>query len=70
MVNNDNLNTEVISADLDASLKGPTKSYFVYYSCMVIVLFNTGLRRSPFSFRKLVFHLSVLSAVFCFVLTL
>ena len=44
-------------------LKGATKSYFTRYSCVVIILFNTGLSRFAFStisFRKLVFRLSVL----------
>ena len=48
-------------------LKGATKSYFMHYSCVVIILLNTGLWRSAFSiiyFGKLVFCLSVLSAVF------
>ena len=38
--------------------KGAAKSYFMHYSCVVIVLFNTALCRSAFSmvpFRKLVF---------------
>ena len=45
-------------------IKGATKSYFMHYSCVVIVFFNTTLCRSAFStdsFRKLVFRLSVLS---------
>ena len=44
--------------------EGATKSYFTYYSCVVIVLFDTASYRSAFTtvaFRKLVFHLSVLS---------
>ena len=48
------------------SIKGATKSYFTHYSCVVIILFNTGLCRSAFStiyFGKLVFRLSVLSAM-------
>ena len=50
-------------------LKGATKSYFMHYSCVVIILLNTGLWRSAFSiiyFGKLVFCLSVVSAVFWF----
>ena len=50
-----------------APLKGATKSYFTHYSCVIIILFNTGLCRSIFStisFGKLVFRFSVLSAVF------
>ena len=47
------------------NVKGATKSYFMHYSCVVIVLFNTALCRSAFfymsSFRKLFFRLSVLS---------
>ena len=45
-------------------LEGATKSYFTHYSCVVMVFFNTALRRSPFStvsFKKLVLRLSVLS---------
>ena len=40
------------------NFKGATKSYYMQYSCVVIVLFNTALCRSAFStvsFRKLVF---------------
>ena len=47
--------------------KGATKSYFTHYSCLVIILFNTGLCKSVFStisIGKLVFRLSVLSTVF------
>ena len=43
------------------SAKGATKSYFMHYPCVVIVLFNTDLCRSAFStisFGKLVFRLS------------
>ena len=29
--------------------KGATKSHFTHYSCMVIILFHLGLRRSAFS---------------------
>ena len=45
-------------------IKEATKSYFMHYSCLIIVLFNTALSRSAFytvSFRKLVFCLSELS---------
>ena len=41
----------------------------MHYSCMVIILFNTGLCRSAFStisLGKLDFRLSVLSAVLQF----
>ena len=47
--------------------KGATKLYFTHYSCVVIILFYTGLCRSPFStisFRKLVFRLSMLYVFF------
>ena len=51
-------------------VKGATKSYFLHYSCVVIILFNAGFCRSAFStisVGKLFFCLSVLSAVFfCF----
>ena len=43
---------------LTVLVKGPTKSYYTQYLCMVIVLFNTALCRSAFSmvsFRRLVF---------------
>ena len=49
-------------------MKGATKSYFAHYSCVVIILFNTGLCGSAFytvSFGKLVFRLSVLSVFSC-----
>ena len=45
------------------TFKGPTKSYFTHYSCVVIVFFNTALHGSAFStvsFRKLIFRLFVL----------
>ena len=44
-----------------SSVKGATKLYFTHYSCVVIILFNTGLYKSAFSissFGKLVFCLS------------
>ena len=53
---------------LFSSFKGAMKSYFMHYSCVVIIVFNTGLCRPAFStisFGKLVFHLSVLSVFFC-----
>ena len=49
------------------SVKGATKSYFTHYSCVVIILFNTGFRKSAFStdfFGKLVFRVSSLSALY------
>ena len=49
------------------NIKGDTKLYFTHYSCVVIILFNTGLCRSAFStisFRKLVVYLSVLPVFF------
>ena len=52
---------------LVALFKETTKSYFTHYSCVVIILFNTGLCRSTFStisFGKLFFHLSVLASIF------
>ena len=42
--------------------KGAPKSYFFNYWCIDIICFNTDLLKSGFStysFRKLVFHLSV-----------
>ena len=48
-------------------IKGATQCYFTHYSCVVIILFDTGLGRSAFftiCFRKLVFHLPVLSVFF------
>ena len=39
-------------------LKGATELYFTHYSCVVIILFNSGLYKSAFftdSFGKLVF---------------
>ena len=47
--------------------KEATKSYFMYFSCVVIILFDTGLYRSAFTiitFEKLVFHFSMLSGIF------
>ena len=50
------------------ALKGAMKLYFThYYSCVAIILFNTGLCRFAFSTilsRKLAFRLSVLSVLF------
>ena len=43
--------------------KGATKVHFTHYSCVVIILFKTDLRKSAFSiysFGKLVFRLSAL----------
>ena len=31
------------------NIKGATKLYFMYYSCVVIILFSTGLYKSAFS---------------------
>ena len=48
--------------------KGAAKSNFMYYSCVVNILFNTDLYESAFSsnsFKKLVFCLSVVFCVFC-----
>ena len=42
--------------------KGATNLYFTHYSCVVFILFNTGLCESAFSnnsFGKLVFYRSV-----------
>ena len=47
----------------DTFFKGARKSFFMHYSCVVIILFNTGLHKSVFStysFGKLVFCLSAL----------
>ena len=44
-------------------LKGATSLFFTHYSCVAVILFNTGLYMSAlstFSFGKLVFSLSVL----------
>ena len=57
-------------------VKGATKLYFMHYSCVVIILFSTGLCKSAFStysfgktrfslFCFLVFHVSI-SLVFIF----
>ena len=49
-------------------LKGATKFYFTHDSCVVIILFNTGLYKSVFStysFGKLVFLSLCLFCVFC-----
>ena len=45
-------------------IKGAPKWHFKYYSFAVVILFNAGLCQSaffPYSFRKLVLHLSVFS---------
>ena len=42
--------------------KGATKLYFAYYSCMVIIFYNTGVYKSAFFtyyYGKLVFRFSV-----------
>ena len=42
-------------------IKGATKLFFMHYSWVVIILFNTGLYKLPFSidsFEKLAFCLS------------
>ena len=46
-----------------STLHGATKLHFTDYSCVVFILFNTGLCKSALltnSFGKLVFHRSVL----------
>ena len=63
------VNFSYCNYDVANTFKGATKSYFAHYSCVVIILFNTGLCRpalSPISFRKPVFRLSVLSVFFVF----
>ena len=53
---------------LNGFIKGAMKLYSSHFSCLVIVLFNTGLWKSLFStdsFGKLVFYLSELFFVFC-----
>ena len=48
--------------ELNEEIKGATKLYFMYYSCVVIILFSTGLYKSAFSTCFLVkrgFRLSV-----------
>ena len=51
-------------------LQEATRLYFKHYSCVVIILFNTGLYKSAYStysFGKLTFSLSLsLSALFVF----
>ena len=40
------------------SFQGTRKLYFMHYSCVIIILFNTGFKKSVFSgdsFGKLVF---------------
>ena len=58
----------IILTKVQDYFKGATKSYFTHYSCVVIILFKTGLQRSAFStisYRTLlVFRLSLLSAFF------
>ena len=44
--------------------KGASKFYFAHYSCVVIIVFNTGLYKSAFSLyfsRKLVLRLCMFS---------
>ena len=56
-----------VKVDIFITIKGATKSYFTDYSCMVIILFSTGLCRSTFSaisFEKLVFCFPVLYVFF------
>ena len=53
-------------ADGSGFVKGTTKLYFTHYSCVVIVLFNTGwFAFSTISFRKLVFRFCAFCD-FCF----
>ena len=40
---------QVFSSEFCAIFKGATKLYFTHYSCMVIILFSTGLGKSAFS---------------------
>ena len=50
------------------TLQGAMKLYFTHYSCVVIILFNTGLYKSVFSidsFGRLAFCLSALFAFVC-----
>ena len=52
-------------------LKGATKSYFTHFSCVVTILFNKDLHKSPFSTYSLKnqFFVFLSSVVFvCFVL--
>ena len=54
-------------AFFNTNVKGGTKLYLTHYSCVVLILFNTGLCWSAFSrisFRKLVFRFSVFSVFF------
>ena len=53
---------------LSVFVKGATKLYFLHYSCVVIILFNTGLQKSVFSiysFGKLVFLSFCILCVYC-----
>ena len=50
--------SRILRSSVRRALIGATKSYFLQYSCVAIVLFNKGLCKSAFStvsFRKLVF---------------
>ena len=50
------------------SFQGTRKLYFMHYSCVVIILFNTGFKKSVFSgdsFGKLVFLSFWAFCVFC-----
>ena len=37
------------TATIKSIIKGATKLYFTHYSCVVIILFNTGSYKSAFS---------------------
>ena len=53
----------IIDSHSENTIKGAKKLYFTHYSCVVIILFNTGLLKSAFSsdsFGKLVFSLFAL----------
>ena len=45
-------------------LNEATKWYFTHYSCVVIILLDTGLCRTEFSTISTVFHISVFSVFF------
>ena len=69
-----NIKNNILKVSLETNFfnlfKGATKLYFTHYSCVVIILFNTGLCSSAFStisFWKLVFCLFVLSVFFVWV---
>ena len=52
-------------------VKGAAKLYFMYYSCVVIILLNTELYKSAFpiySFKNLILRLSVFCIIrlYCF----